>query len=203
MFVLTADQRASTRTGDQVTSLLAGLEPWVRANADHVVLPPERTVGDEIQVVLDDGDVTVDLALRLMRASTWAVGIGAGEVNVPLGDSPRSSSGPAFVYARRAVERARGKGEPVPLVVVGADSHAAEQSTAVMQLIAAVLRRRTEAGWEVADLLATGMSQREAASALGVSEQAVSQRVSSAMLEPERKVRPVASALILQANGPR
>lgn len=201
MFVLTADQRASTRTGDQVTRLLADLEPWVKTNADHVVLAPERTVGDEIQILLQNADATADLALLLMREGTWAVGIGAGEVNSPLGDSPRSSSGPAFVYARQAVERAKGKREPVPLVVEGADSNAAEQATAIMQLLAAVLRKRTESGWEVADLLATGMTQKEAAELLGVSVQAVSQRVSSAMLIQKRRVLPIAAAMIHQASG--
>ncbi|MFC7406174.1 hypothetical protein [Georgenia alba] len=199
MFVVTADQHASRRRGDLVEDLLAGLEPWQREHRDAVVLPVERTVGDEVQVVLSEADAVVDLALRLCRTGEWAVGTGAGPVDEPLGSSARASSGVAFLHARAAVERARGRGEPAPVVVAGEDRSAAGDATAVLQLLAAVVRRRSAAGWEVAELLAGGTTQRTAAATLGISEQAVSQRVRSALLEEERRVRPVAAALLDRA----
>ena len=196
MFVVTADQRASTRVGDHVIALTERLQPWFAAHAEHVALPLERTVGDEVQTVLTSADAALDLALTLTRIGDWSVGIGAGAVEEPLGASARASAGPAFVSARAAVERAKLKSEPVPVVVAGAHDGAAEAATAVVQLIASVIRRRSAAGWEVADLLAHGATQREAAAKLAISEQAVSQRVASAMIDEERRARPVAARLI-------
>ena len=200
MFVLTADQRDSTRTGERVDALLASLDGWRERWAEAIALPVERTVGDEFQAVLTDANAVVDLALALVREGDWSVGIGAGEVNLPLADSARASSGPAFVAARDAVERARGRREPVPVVVLGADEDAARSATAVLQLIGAVISRRTAAGWEVADAWVGDATQRDVAQALGISPQAVSQRIAAAMMEEERAARPVAASLVAQAE---
>ncbi len=203
MYVVTADQRGSTAAGDHVDALLASLEPWTELWSGDVALPPERTVGDEVQAVISSPDAAVDLALRLMRAGEWSVGLGVGTVDLPLRESARASSGRAFVHARRAVERARGRGEPVPMVVGADDSDAEEQATAIMQLLASVVRRRTDAGWEVNDLLVDGATQKDVAAQLGISTQAVSQRVASAMLDEERRARPVAAALLAGAANVR
>ncbi|WP_291379666.1 winged helix-turn-helix transcriptional regulator [Demequina sp.] len=200
MFVITADQRRSTQHGDRVDALLATLEPWAAAWSDHVLLPPERTVGDEVQAVLGTAEAAVDLSLILMRRASWAVGIGAGPVNEPLRTTARASSGPAFINARRAVERARGRGEPVPLVVAGGHEGHEESATALLQLLASVVRRRSAAGWEVHDLLEPGVTQRDIAATLGISTQAVSQRIASAMLDEERRARPVAIALLHEVD---
>lgn len=201
MFVLTADQHASKVRGDKVAALLDAQEGWDRAHADAVVLPLERTVGDEVQIVLSDASAAVDLALHLMRLGEWAVGIGAGPTDA-LAETSRASSGPAFVHARTAVERARGRAVPAPVVVTGEDTSAAERATALLQLLAAVVRRRSAPGWEVADLLVGGALQKDVAATLGISEQAVSQRVRSAMIEEERAVRPLAAELLTGAEGP-
>lgn len=201
MFVLTADQRDSTRTGERVDALLSSLGPWRERWDDAIALPVERTVGDEFQAVLTDANAVVDLALALMREEDWSVGIGAGEVNMPLADSARASSGPAFVLARDAVERARGRREPVPVVVRGADKEASQSATAVLQLIGAVLARRTDAGWQVADAWTGDATQRDVARALGISPQAVSQRIAAALIEEERAARPVAASLVARAAG--
>ncbi|GMA33863.1 hypothetical protein [Demequina litorisediminis] len=119
MFVITADQRASTVSGERVEELLTALTPWSQQWREAIALPLERTVGDEVQIVLTAADAAVDLALRLMREGDWSVGIGVGRAQLPLGPSSRASSGPVFVHARDAVERARGRGESVPLVVAG------------------------------------------------------------------------------------
>ena len=200
MFVITADQRGSTRTGDRVEGLLEQLRAWETTWEGDIALPLERTVGDEVQTVLRTPDAAVDLALTLARERDWAVGIGVGDADEPLGPSARASSGPAFVLARKAVERAKLKTEPVPMVVAGTHEGAAEAATAVMQLLVSTVRRRSAAGWEVADLLTDGVTQREVASRLGISTQAVSQRVASAMIDEERRVRPVAAVLLNSAG---
>jgi hypothetical protein len=200
MFVVTADQHASTRVGDRVESLLRTLAPWTERWADAIALPIERTVGDEIQIVLTTPEAALDLGLTLAREGNWSVGIGVGPADGPLGASARVSSGPAFVAARVAVERAKLKSEPVPIVIAGVHDDAAEAATAVVQLLAAVVRRRSRAGWEVADLLTEGVTQRDVAARLAISQQAVSQRVASAMIDEERRARPVAVRLITAAG---
>ena len=70
----------------------------------------------------------------------------------------------------------------------------------MLQLLASVVRRRSIAGWEVADLLTNGTTQRDVATRLGISEQAVSQRVASAMIDEERRARPVAVVLLNSAG---
>ncbi len=202
MFVITADQRGSTRRGNRVDHVLDLLTPWLAARNDDVALPPERTAGDEFQLLLTSAEAAVDLALELMRHEEWSVGVGAGAVDLPLQPSVRANGGPAFVHARAAVERARSKSEPVPVVAEGDVDKAAERATAMLQLLGEVVRRRTVAGWEVADLLRSGLSQHDAAAALGITDQAVSQRVRSAMLDQERKARPIAVSLLEAAAVP-
>lgn len=201
MFVVTADQHRSTETGERVDALLEELTPWSTRWEKQIALPLERTVGDEVQTLLSSAEAAVDLALALCRTEQWAVGIGAGAVTRPLGASARASSGSAFIQARYAVERARSRTEPVPLVVQGDHEAAAGAATAVLQLLGGVVRRRADTGWEVSDLTAQGLTRAQIAAALGVTVSAVSQRARSAMLEEERRSRPVAAALISAAAG--
>lgn len=69
MFVVTIDQQGSRRVGDRVDELLAAFAtaPLTAPGAPGFVRPFERTVGDEVQAVLDDADVMVDLALTVLR----------------------------------------------------------------------------------------------------------------------------------------
>ena len=59
-----------------------------------------------------------------------------------------------------------------------------------MRLLVELRDRRTAEGWEVYDLLAEGITQREAAARLGISEGAVSLRVKSAGLRTEEAAVP-------------
>ena len=56
-------------------------------------------------------------------------------------------------------------------------------------LWAALLARRTARGWEVADLVDQGMTYDEAASRLGISQSAVSQRAAAAGIAEGRRAR--------------
>lgn len=202
MFVMTVDQKSSQQRGDAVPGLLDTVGRWAATRErTPFVLPMERTVGDEVQAVLAEPADVVALALLLQRIGTWSVGIGAGAVVEPLADSAPASSGPAFVLARSAVERARGRTVSVPLAVDGADTEAAEEAEALLQLLAAVVRRRTPAGWEVVDLMAEVPTQREAAERLGVTAQAVSQRLDAALWQEEVRLHPLAARLLREAEA--
>jgi hypothetical protein len=201
MFVLTVDQQGSRRVGDRVDDVLVRLGRWQTARTG-VLRPFERTVGDEVQAVLDDADAVVDAVLALLRWGGWSVGIGAGSVDEPLPETARAGSGPAFVLARSAVERAKTRTRPVPLAVEGADPTAAADAEAVLTLLGVLAERRTASGWEVIDAVAGGRTTQErVAEQLGITQQAVSQRLRTALWAEEQAARPTAARLLLRAEG--
>ena len=112
MYVMTIDQRGSTADVDRVPGLLAELAGLSTAGRF------ERSVGDEVQGVVERPDEVVEIALHALRSGRWYVGIGVGAVDLPLPASPREGSGPAFVAARTAVEHAKSGSAHVPVSVV-------------------------------------------------------------------------------------
>jgi len=192
VYVLTIDQRASSTTEDLVPDLLGSLNR--RRAPDGLLRRFERTAGDEVQGILSTASAVVDVVADLLRADAWSVGLGVGEVDEPLPRSTRAARGTAFLHAREAVTRA--KSDPHQISVVGDDAYRAEQAETVLWLIELLLRRRTAAGWEVADLLADGMTRGEIAKRLGISPSAVSQRAQVAALVEEQRARVLATALL-------
>lgn len=199
MFVITADQRRSRRHGDLVPQALDLLNaPLLRPGR---VRRFERTAGDEIQGVVDSPPTVVDVVVQLVRTDAWRLGVGIGEADTPMPRSTRAASGPVFVSARLAVTAARSS--PQHLAVRGrtyAGSDPVRLAESALWLLSSVLRRRTPEGWEVVDLLQTGMSQREAATALAISESAVSQRVERAGWAEEQRGRELAVHHLLGAD---
>lgn len=201
VFVLTVDQRGSTGRPDRVPEVLARLEALL-ADRPGVVVPFDRTVGDEVQGVLDDPATVVDVVLDLLRDGGWSVGLGAGGVDEPLPAVSREASGEAFVRARDAVEQAKSRAATAPVAVRGEPPERAAEVEALLRLLAAVVERRTDPGWEAVDTLArVGGTQKDVARALGVSEQAVSQRLRAALWPEEAAVRPVVARLLGELQG--
>jgi len=177
--VLTADQRNSRRSDDQVPGALTALTAAV---GNRFVLDFERTVGDEIQALTQDPAAVVDAVLTLTRQPQWHIGIGLGGVEEPLPRSTREARGPAYLAARRAVEEARNA--PANLRLVGAESVGAapygeevpQRAEAALVMLRALVSRRTPEGWEIMDVLDETGSGKLAARRLGISPSAVSQR---------------------------
>lgn len=205
MIVLTVDQRGSTRSPDRVPEVLEHLAAAVRGRRG-VVVAFERTVGDEVQGVLDDAGLATDLVLYLLRDGGWSVGIGVGRVEEPLPAVSREARGPAFVRAREAVERAKTRSAGTNVAVDGPHADRAAEVEALLRLLGAVRARRSTAGWEVVDTLASlpddvrAGRQRQAAAVLGITEQAVSQRVRAALWQEEEAARPVAARLLAELD---
>jgi DNA-binding CsgD family transcriptional regulator len=195
MFVLTVDQRHSRRSGDRIEPLLRDLAGRQRGTVRGF----ERTAGDEVQGVLDHPAGVVDLVTDLVRQGEWSIGVGIGPVDLPLPASTRAGSGAAFTLARDAVTRA--KSRPTGLAVSGASTSGASHAQAALDLLAALAQRRTDRGWEAVDLAARGLSQVEIAEQLGVSKQAVSQRLQAADWHLERPARELAGYLLAAADG--
>ena len=191
--VLTADQQDSRTRPDGVPTLLSSL-------AGATTLPPlrpfQRTVGDEVQAVVDHPDTVVELVGALLRAGGWYLGIGLGETDQPLPEDARAGRGTAYLAAREAVTRA--KSTPHRVRVVGGDAYRAEHLETVVWLWAGILERRTERGWQVYDAFAEGLSHDQTGHRLGITQSAVSQRAQAAGLVDEQRARALLRDLLAE-----
>ena len=193
MFVITADQRGSRHSRDLVPDALASVAAHRRQG---LALDPERTAGDEVQAAVTDASTLLAIVLDLTRTERWSVGVGIGEVEEPLPPSVRAGRGAAFVNARDAVDRA--KKASTRLAITGTEEAADAES--LVRLMVELRDRRTAEGWEVYDLLAEGLTQREAAARLGITEGAVSMRVKSAGLRGEEAALPALARVLARAD---
>ena len=184
-----ADQVDSRTESDRVPLALDALA------GVGLLLPYERTAGDEIQGLCATGEAVVASITALTRLEGWRIGIGLGPVDEPLPDSTRAARGEAYLAARTAIGTARRS--PVALSLVAGDSvrdggygdHVDDAETALW-LLRSSLARRSREGWELMDLLDQGLTNAQAAERLGISPSAVSQRLSrAARTESERATR--------------
>lgn len=194
MFVITADQRASRRGPDLVPHALTVLQ------AVTMAVPFERTVGDEIQGVANDPEEVLRAISLLSVSHRWSIGLGVGAVEQPLPRSSREGRGPAFIHARSAVENAKGLYPSFQLK--GGGSTAEIDANSALALLAGVWLKRTEPGWEaVRTLQEHHHKQSNAARALGISEQAFSQRLKTALWQLESDSRPTILRLLRKAES--
>lgn len=185
LWVITADQRASRRHLDRVPQALVWLNESL---ADRLLLAFERTAGDEIQCLAADSAAVVDAALVLTRLGDWRLGIGFGPVDQPLPSSTREARGGVYLAARDAIQGARTAPGDLRLQVaesVSAPSYGelvdrARNAESAILVTCVLLTKRTEQGWEVADLLDQGLTHTEIARRLGISVSAASQRAARA-----------------------
>ena len=199
MFVVTADQVDSRNGRDLV-------EPALRLvsalGGDRLALPPERTAGDELQLVTDDAAATLDIVLALARARSWSVGLGIGDLRLPLPESVRAASGTAFLNAREAIDAAKKRAPKVAVVADSDRSPDAATLQAMLDLLLNLRERRSDEGWELFDLIESGLSQTEAAARLDITPQAVSKRSLAAGLKLDAAARAGLVKLLAAAGIP-
>lgn len=187
MFVVIADQVASRGGPDAVEPVLDELR---QRYGERLTPGPERTAGDEFETVTADPDIAIDLVLQLGRGESWRLGLGIGPVQLPLAASTRASRGVAFIEARAAIERARRRRTRFAAGVAEGSPFDGGVIEGLIDPVLVIRAERSDAGWELAELLDTGCSQAEAARRLGISQQAVSQRALAAGLALERAAVP-------------
>lgn len=163
MFAITADQVDSRRRPDIAAETMRSLEVMLGAG---LVLPVDRTAGDEIQMLVAAPDTALTAILALTRHGQWSVGCGIGSVNLPLPANAREAGGNAFVAARAAVNEAKKRDTRFALRTT-AKTDAAD-AEAFVDLLLQLRARRSAEGWEMHDLLLAGNSQAEAAKLLGI-----------------------------------
>lgn len=212
MFVITADQKASR---DDVDRAGTGRDALAARYAGQLVLPVDRTSGDEVQALVTDAATALDMVLELTRAAHWSVGLGIGAVRTPLPRATREATGPAFIAARDAVTAAKrsatrfalasdppipGSGGPT-----GEGHPAALPGTAEVEALITLLLlardRRTPEGWDVVDRMADGGTQRAVAAELGITPQAVSTRLRTSGWRAERAAVPGLVALLAHLDS--
>jgi len=202
VYVITADQVDSRNRPDIVASALDDLNGRY---ADRLELPVDRNAGDELQALTASADAAVDLVLDLTRRGAWSVGLGIGAVRTPLPDATRKAAGDAFVAARDAVTRAkRASTRFAAASVASGGSGDPEQDAAdveaLMNLLLTIRAERSDAGWELYDLLETGLTQAEAGARLGITPQSANDRARVANLRVEQSAVPALTRLVARAD---
>jgi hypothetical protein len=135
-------------------------------------------------MLVDSARATLEIALELTRTGQWSVGIGIGTVNSPYVASVRAANGPAFIAARTAIDRA--KKSPAKCAIESEPtSELARDIDPLLELLLLMRNRRTDNGWQLFELLNTGITQADAAEKLGIPPQSAIQRALVAGLRTE------------------
>jgi hypothetical protein len=208
MFVITADQKASRHDVDRAGT---GRDDLAVRYDGRLVLPVDRTAGDEVQALVDDAATALDMVLVLTRAGHWSVGLGIGAVRTPLPRATREATGPAFIAARDAVTAAKRSATRFALAAdppTTPPEHAgsaalpgAAEVEALVTLLLLARDRRTPQGWDVVDRMAGGATQRDVAAELGITPQAVSTRLRTSGWRAERDAIPALTALLAHLDA--
>jgi len=151
------------------------------------VSPFEMVSVEDIRTDVDSPEAALNLVMALLSDGNWAIGLGI------------THNGRGVYAASDAV------GTRPAQVKVGVDTRhpgtAAEDIAAIFTLIGHVLHKRTLEGREATSLVRSGMNQNEAARELGISKQAMSQRLQSAGWQAEQSGWKLALHLITRAEA--
>lgn len=142
---------------------------------------------EDIRSEVADAEAALNLIMALLSDGSWAIGLGIAD---------RSDASHA---ATKAVGTRPGQ---VQVIVDKRDAPTdASDIAAVFALMAHVLHKRTYEGREATSLVRRGMNQNEAAATLGISKQAMSQRLQAAGWPAEQAGWQLALNLITRAAG--
>ncbi|WP_151640623.1 MarR family transcriptional regulator [Corynebacterium sp. 11A] len=129
---------------------------------------------EDICAAIDSARATTDTAMALLSAGEWAVSIGV----TPLSND----TGRVQAIATAAMpQRVRAGTVKAQISAPGVDTaDITEDIIAVFALLNHVFSKRTHEGREATALVRQGLNQNEAAEELGISKQAMSQRLQAA-----------------------
>jgi hypothetical protein len=153
-------------------------------------------------VVSSDADGATTVVLNLLQAGDFAVGIGAVVGGVgPVDSAPDEAGATGDLHDQLFEAAARSFGRqhraatvttrvelpgPGGVRAPGTPADVADDVTAAFTLLAHVLTRRTPEGREATALMRQGYLQTEAADHVGISKQAMSQRLAAAGWQAEQ-----------------
>lgn len=133
---------------------------------------------EELQALPDGAVPTTTLVLALLAAGDWAIGIGI---------CPKSDEDGALIAASGVVGKG-GRAGTVKVRIRTDDPdglRAAEDISSAFTLLHHVISKRSPEGREATNLMRAGWTQVEAAQELGVSKQAINQRLAAAGWQAE------------------
>lgn len=139
---------------------------------------------EDIRTHVKSPEIALNLIMAFLSDGDWAIG---------LGIAPQRE---ALHLATRAVPS---KAAKVGVQVATSSTTAADDITAVFALLSHVLQKRTFEGREATALVRSGLNQNEAAQHLGVSKQAMSQRLQAAGWQAEKAGWKLALNLVVRA----
>lgn len=161
-----------------------------------VVLEVEQKGVEDFAVLTNGPDETGAVALSLIQAGDFAIGIGSVTGGAEASEEESDELEKEVVAAAsRAVTRTQKattvtvrieRPGPGGVLAPGAAAMIGQDIAAAFTLLAFVLARRTEEGREATALLRAGHLQSEAAAILGISKQAMSQRLAAAGWQAEQ-----------------
>lgn len=142
---------------------------------------------EDIRAHITDPATACDVVMALLAAGDWAIGIGV----VPGVGKPTDEDEAQIELAKKTASEAlrpTARAGAVKVRIVGArrDDHRAFNISASFALMAQVLSKRSFEGREATSLMRSGMNQNEAAAELGISKQAMSQRLQAAGWQAEQ-----------------
>ncbi|MEJ6019703.1 helix-turn-helix transcriptional regulator [Corynebacterium sp. H113] len=177
-----------------------------RRRADHVRASAEalsslENVGDvsvvgveELQATPETAVATTTLVLALLAAGDWAMGIGV---------CPRAKTADSATSAAQSVLGKGGRAGTVKVRVRTNDPAGkpfGDDISAAFTLLHHVISRRSPEGREATSLVRAGWTQVEVAEELGVSKQAINQRLQAAGWHAEEAGWSLAVHLLERAN---
>ncbi|WP_146128845.1 MarR family transcriptional regulator [Corynebacterium sp. 13CS0277] len=153
---------------------------------------------DELTVACEDARQAADVIMVLVASGEWVVGVGIAPA-VGIADEEH-----AWQVARSALGRTRRAGSvhvKLARPAAGLDQHLPQDIAAAFEMLRFVASRRTAEGQEATRLVRTGMTQLKAAEELGISKQAMSQRLQAAGWQAEKVGFDLAVRLLARAHG--
>lgn len=194
MHVLLLTPARTHRGGDPLPQLTAALAPL------GLRRPAERTLGDEAIVVADRAEQAVDVIRVASELGSWCIGLGVGAVEKPVPEEIRALRGPAVDAAREALHAARTTAQ-VPLAVRAGDPRqagTAADAEAVLRLIGWMIATRNTGQWRVVRALRErpGITQRDLAEHLGITQQTVSRSLKTSGWREESAAHPLLVRLL-------
>lgn len=178
-----------------------------RAAAALATLPgvaPFQFVGvEDIRTTAHTPAAVVETVLALLASGEWAVGIGI--VSEPEAPEPSPAMVDRAVSTATAALGSTHRAGTLKVKVVPRKQDSAEIAGDIVSaflLITAVVAKRSEEGRQATSLMRRGYTQNEAAAELGISKQAMSQRLQAAGWQAEKHGIALATHLVQRAGRP-
>ncbi len=140
-----------------------------------IASPFTVTIGDEFQVLLKCSHIApivIDYVKREMTTAELVFGVGMGEIVTDI--NPKLAigmDGPAFHFARNAIEQAKKKR---PRIIYQSDSIGICMVNSLNYFIESCTERRTRRQKQVLEYLSRELTQEAIAHELGITQQSVS-----------------------------